>query len=94
MASITKKSLATGAFAAVLLASLGGGPAEARDTRQASGGLLGLVGGVLDLTGGVLDLTLGLLGQTGIIGSQWGDDDGQGARATRNGSWDASLDLG
>ena len=52
------------------------------------------MGDVLDLTGGVLDLTLGLVGQTGIIGSEWGDDDGQGARATRNGSWDASIDLG
>jgi serine protease AprX len=95
MASITKKRLATVAVAAVLLASLGGGPAEASDTRDgSSGGLLGLEGGVLNLTGGVLDLTLGLLGQTGIIGSEWGDDDGQGARATRNGSWDASIDLG
>jgi serine protease AprX len=95
MSFITKKSFATATVGAVLLASLGAGPAEARDTREGSrAGLLGLVGGVLHLTGGVLDLTLGLVGQTGIIGSKWGDDDGQGARALRNGSWDASIDLG
>jgi serine protease AprX len=96
MSSITKmKRLATVAVAAVLVAPLGAGPAEASDTSDgSSSGLLGLVGGVLNLTGGVLDLTLGLVGQTGIIGSEWGDDDGQGERATRNGSWDASIDLG
>ncbi len=86
MSSMTGRRLATVAVAAVLVASLGVGPTQANDTREASsGGLLGLVGGVLDLTGGVLDLTLGLVAQTGIIGSEWGDDDGQGARATRNG---------
>jgi serine protease AprX len=96
MSSITWKRLAPAAVAAVLMASLIGGPAEARDNSARPSSGPGLIGGVLGLTRGVTGLALGVVGQVnGIIGSDWGDDDtGQGRRASQDGTWDASVDLG